>query len=72
MFLGHSSRLLGYQCLFCFFCSLNKVNKKYRSKGYTEQQDDCEEAEGWHVVANRNKMREGRHEVEEVGLVEAL
>lgn len=69
MFLGYSSRLLGYRF---FFCSLNKVNEKYRSKGYTEQQDDCEEAEGWHVVANRNKVREGRHEVEEVGLVEAL
>lgn len=38
-------------------------------KGYTKQQDDGEEAKGWHVVTNGDKVREGRHEVEEVGLV---
>lgn len=53
-------------------CILSKVQYKKHFKGYTEQQDDCQESEGWHVVANRNKLREGRHEVEEVGLMEAL
>lgn len=42
------------------------------AKGYTEEQDDGEEPEGWHVVTNGNEVREGGHEVEEVGLVQAL
>lgn len=58
--------------MYYFFCSLNKVKERYYFKGYAEQQYDCEEAKGWHVVANRNKVREGWHEVEEVGLMEAL
>lgn len=41
-------------------------------EGYTEQQDDGEEAEGWHVVTNGDEVREGWQEVKEVGLVEAL
>lgn len=41
-------------------------------KGYTKQQDDDDEAEGWHVIANGHEVREGWQEVEEVGLVEAF
>lgn len=41
-------------------------------EGYTKQQDDGEEAEGWHVVTNGDEVREGWQEVKEVGLVEAL
>lgn len=41
-------------------------------KGYTKQQDDGEEAEGWHVIANGHEVREGWQEVKEVGLVQAF
>lgn len=48
--------------------SVSKINVR----GYTEQQDDGEEAEGWHVITDGDEVREGGQEVEEVGLVEAL
>lgn len=38
-------------------------------KGYTKQQDHCEEAKGWHIITNGDKVRERWHEVKEVGLV---
>lgn len=41
-------------------------------KRYTKQQDDGEEAEGWHVIANGHEVREGWQEVKEVGLVQAF
>lgn len=48
---------------------LSQTECEIVAKGYTKQQDDGEEAEGWHVVTNGDEVREGRHEVEEVGLV---
>ncbi len=51
---------------------LNPTESETVAKGYTKQQDDGEEAKGWHVVTNGDEVREGRHEVEEVGLVQAL
>lgn len=48
---------------------LNQTESEIIVKGYTKQKDDGEEAKGWHVVTNGDKVRERRHEVEEVGLV---
>ena len=40
--------------------------------GYTQEEDEGQQAKGRHVVANGDEAREGGHQVEEVGLVETL
>lgn len=50
----------------------NITDGKIIVKGYTKQQDNSKQAKRWHVVTNRDKVRERRHQVEEVGLVQSL
>lgn len=38
-------------------------------KGYTKQQDECEEAKGWHIITDGDKVSEGWQKVKEIGLV---
>lgn len=40
--------------------------------GYLEDQDEEEEAEGWHVEPDGDKAGERREQIEEVGLVQPL